>query len=128
MIQSDDHVVESHGQRRRPEFVDPGSGDAFQGSAQIVAEQPGGPTLKRRQSLDPLGGESFQPPIQFAQAVAAVGRNSDEIEGIGGQKRISAQVGMDYRAVEEETMRQAGHPPKQLFGWQQLREFLDQRQ
>ena len=49
VIERHDHVIEPDGQGRHAELVGPRRRHSFQTAAKIVAEQAGGPALKRRQ-------------------------------------------------------------------------------
>ena len=128
MVECGHNVVQPDSHRRHAKLIDRRRWHPLQASPQIVAEQSGSPALKRRQSGGRVGSEPAHPPRQHAQGVAAVRRNLNKIERIGGHERISAEDRMDHRTIEKQAVRQPSQPHENIFRIRRRQQFLDQRQ
>ena len=121
MIESYNHVVESHSQCRQLKLVILRYGQHFQLSAQIVAKQARRASLKRRQIDKRRLFALLQMLFNCIKPSNIVGPHLYEFEGIGRNKRVSSQLRVELllvlmeinrSAVEKQTMRQAAHEPE----------------
>ena len=104
MVERNNRVIESGSQCRNFEFIELRGRDAFQAAAEIVAEQSRRTTLKGRQ-VRPCRSAQRQVLSQRGKPVRAIRGNAQEGIGVGGQKRITADLLISQRAVQEQAMR-----------------------
>ena len=108
VVEGYDHVVQPDRQRRNLELIDAWGRQPLQAPVQVVGEQSGNSTLKRRQIRAMPSLPRQQPAPQGVQAANIVGRQSDELDGIGGDKRIATQLSFAQRTVQKDAVGQAG--------------------
>ncbi len=109
-IEGQDHVVKPDTRIGHAHIVDPGAGDAFEKSPELIAEIAGRPALERRNSRYRFRGVTLEILAEDIEEIARhslavpIGRavlDDQRLEGIGGEKRIAADLGIGPGAVEE---------------------------
>ena len=113
VIERDNPVIDPNGEIRRLELVETGPWKLLETMAEVVPEEAGGPSLKRRQSLQRVRLISFEALRQFIKRVALLLRllaairkfppsaPAEPFEWIGCDEGMLAKMIIDRRAIQE---------------------------
>jgi hypothetical protein len=104
VVERHDDVIQPDGQGRHLKFVQRGSRNSLQAASQFIAKQAGISSLKWRKVGSRVARELGKPTCQSTQGVAAVCRNCEPIDRVGGDKRVPAERRMRHGAVEVDDM------------------------
>ena len=127
VIEGDDPVVESDGQRRHAELVNLWRRDSFQATVQVVTEKARRAALERGQARRRGRRPTVPPPAEFCDGIRPVRGQLKVLGRIGGDKRVTPQIRGAQRTIQKQAVPPSAKLQKYPLGVRRRLQFVNQR-